>query len=227
MKKIFSYAMIFLLMVSAVLAAGGQGADNALGVQGDNNPVPTLISQQEEVKANIAANRPEDKGNEQLPPTVPSRVQERVQTGEYESNGKTVQIQERANNRVQFQANGIPAETAMQMSREMVGTRTQFKVKLSNGQNSEIKIMPDTASARAMERLQLKVCQPENCQIELKEVRQGEQIRAAYEVQAQKQVKLLGLFKSKMQVQAQIDAENGEVISSKKPWWAVFASNTE
>jgi len=115
----------------------------------------------------------------------------------------------------------------MQMNREMTGSEAKFKVQLSNGRNAEIKVMPDTASERARERLQLKVCAPENCQIELKEVGQGEQTRAAYEVQAQKQVKVLGLFKKQMQVQAQVDAENGEVIRTKKPWWAFLASNAE
>ena len=88
--------------------------------------------------------------------------------------------------------------------------------------------MPDTASERALERLQLKTCSEENgCSIELKEVGQGDQVKAAYEVQVQKQAKVLGLFKTKMQVQAQVDAENGEVISAKKPWWAFLASESE
>ena len=85
--------------------------------------------------------------------------------------------------------------------------------------------MPDTASERAMERLRLKVCSEENdCQIELKEVGKGEQVKAVYEVKAQKQAKLFWLFRIKMQVRAQIDAESGEVIRTKKPWWAFLAS---
>jgi hypothetical protein len=30
-----------------------------------------------------------------------------------------------------------------------------------------------------------------------------------------------------MQVQAQVDAENGEVIQTHKPWWAFLASESE
>jgi hypothetical protein len=30
-----------------------------------------------------------------------------------------------------------------------------------------------------------------------------------------------------MQVSAQVDAENGEVIAVKKPWWAFLASESE
>jgi hypothetical protein len=30
-----------------------------------------------------------------------------------------------------------------------------------------------------------------------------------------------------MQVQAQVDAENGDVILAKKPWWAFLATESE
>jgi hypothetical protein len=113
----------------------------------------------------------------------------------------------------------------MQMSQEHTQTGTRLQVKLSNGQNSEVKVMPNTASKTALERLQLKNCNSENnCSIELKEVGQGEKVKAAYEVKVQKEAKILGLFKTKMQVQAQVDAENGEVIQTNKPWWAFLAS---
>lgn len=92
----------------------------------------------------------------------------------------------------------------------------------------EVKIMPDTASERALERLRLNVCSEENnCSIELKEVGNGNQTKAAYEVKVEKQARVLGLFKTKIQVQAQVDAENGEVIQTKKPWWAFLASESE
>ena len=114
------------------------------------------------------------------------------------------------------------------MTQEQTQAGTKLQVKLSNGKNAEVKVMPDTASEKAMEQLRIRVCSEENnCQIELKEVGQGEQVKAAYEVQVQKQAKVLGLFKAKMQVQAQVDAENGEVIQLKKPWWAFLASEPE
>ena len=88
--------------------------------------------------------------------------------------------------------------------------------------------MPDTASERAIERLQLKVCSEEaGCQIELKEVGEGNEARLAYEVKAQKTSRGFGLFKKDMQVEAQVDAESGEVIQSNKPWWAFLASESE
>ena len=88
--------------------------------------------------------------------------------------------------------------------------------------------MPNTASETALQRLRLKVCSEENeCQIELKEVAQNNQIKVAYEIKTQRQSKILGLFGARMQVQAQVDAENGEIIQVKKPWWAFLATEPQ
>lgn len=99
----------------------------------------------------------------------------------------------------------------------------KLKATMSNGQNAEIKVMPDTASEKALERLRMTSCDG-NCTIELKEVGTGGQTKMAYEVQAQKEARVFGIFKTKMDVEAQVDAETGEVIKSKKPWWAFLAS---
>jgi len=157
------------------------------------------------------------------------QTQNRVKSGSYTNeNGKQIQVQEQANNRIQLKSGDMSAQTSMQMTQEQTQAGTKLQVKLSNGKDAEVKVMPDTASEKALESLKLNVCSEENeCQIELKEVGQGEQVRAAYEIQVQKQAKILGLFRTKMQVQAQVDAENGEVIQSNKPWWAFLASESE
>lgn len=101
----------------------------------------------------------------------------------------------------------------------------RIKAMMSNGINAEIKIMPDQANERALERLRLRIC--DDCSIELKEVGSGDKARMAYEVKTQKKAKLFGIFGANMKVEAQIDAENGEVIKSKKPWWAFLASEED
>lgn len=142
--------------------------------------------------------------------------------------GQQIQVQEMANNKIQLKVGGVSADCAGELIQEMVQNKTQLKMKLSNGENAEIKIMPDVASERALERLRLKVCSEENnCQIELKEVGQGTQTKAAYEVQIERRSRILGIFQKKMQVQAQVDAESGEIIQTKKPWWAFLASEPE
>ena len=86
---------------------------------------------------------------------------------------------------------------------------------LSNGRNAEIKIMPETASERAVERLgEL------NFTIQLKEVGND---KVAYELTGNKEGRFLGIFKIIARVQAQIDAETGDV-KIIKPWLAFLAS---
>ena len=100
----------------------------------------------------------------------------------------------------------------------------KVSVKLSNGRNAEVKVMPSTASETALARLRLKVCSTDNnCTIELKQVGTGENSKVAYEVQAERHAKLLGLFATKMEVRAEVNAETGEVKVGK-PWWAFLAT---
>ncbi|MEM5878254.1 MAG: hypothetical protein QXF12_05240 [Candidatus Aenigmatarchaeota archaeon] len=114
-------------------------------------------------------------------------------------------------------------KTRVNLVQQNQGNSTKISVQLSNGRNTEIKVMPNTASDIAIQRLRLRVCTEENnCSIELKEVGQGDQIRAVYEVQAQKQAKILGIFATKLQLKAQIDAESGET-KIQKPWWSFLA----
>ncbi|MFA4953584.1 MAG: ice-binding family protein [Candidatus Pacearchaeota archaeon] len=96
-----------------------------------------------------------------------------------------------------------------------------IRITQSNGIKAEIKIMPSTASETALARLRLKICnESNNCTIVLKEVGTGTEKRLVYQVKAQKNVKVLGLFKAKMNVEVNVDAETGKIISEHKPWWA-------
>jgi hypothetical protein len=68
-------------------------------------------------------------------------------------------------------------------------------------------------------------CEERNCTIELKEVAIGKsnETKLAYEIKTEKSSKVLLLFRKKMPLIAQVDAETGEVISVKKPRWAFIA----
>ena len=75
--------------------------------------------------------------------------------------------------------------------------------------------MPETASQNAIQQLgQL------NFEVELKEVGEGDKARLVYELTGKKNGRFLGIFKIQARVQAQVDAENGEVIKTTKPWWS-------
>jgi len=148
---------------------------------------------------------------------------ERVRTGNYtDEEGNQFEVREMAQNKLRIHAGDIEADTDLNVTQERVQNKTKLKVQLTNGRNAEIKVMPDVASKRALERLRLKICSAENnCTIQLNEVGQD---KVGYEVRAEKQTRVLGLFRAKMKVLAEVNAENGEVIRTKKPWWAFLAS---
>jgi len=127
---------------------------------------------------------------------------------------------------MEMKENGNTIRTRLNLSTE--GNGSQLRIMLSNGRNAEIKIMPETASERALQRLRLKNCnESQNCTIELKEVGEGNKTRAAYEVKAEKTFKILGLFRNREKVLTQIDAETGEEIQTRRPWWSWLASEVD
>lgn len=140
-------------------------------------------------------------------------------------NGQQIMIQKKVNNQIQLKVNDVSANCGLDLTQRQVQNKTRLEAKLNNGKNAEIKVMPDTAAEKALQRLRLKNCvEEEGCSIELKEVGQGEQVKLVYEVKTQRQSKVLGLFRTRMNVQAQVDTESGEIIRVKKPWWAFLAS---
>ena len=142
-------------------------------------------------------------------------------TGESNTNTITVPISMTTQgDKIKIKSGKVEAVTSESIS----VIESKLTMQTSNGRNAEIKIMPDTASEKAIERLKLKVCSEENnCTIQLKEVGKDSKYFVAYEIDANNEVKILGMFKKKMKVQAQIDAETGEVILIKKPWWSFLA----
>jgi hypothetical protein len=88
----------------------------------------------------------------------------------------------------------------------------------------EIKIMPDTASQIALEQLKIKVCSiSNNCTIELKNVGNKNEDTQSYEIQIERHFKILGIFSTKANVKADVDAQTGK-IELHKPWWAFIST---
>ena len=214
MKKVFSL-MTLLLMVSvsfAIAAGPGSGCDGDCNVEGCDGDCPY---------------NNDGTGNQEMIATA-AQVGAQVMAGNYYgANGQMIQVKMNNQNRIQLQAGNVSAECSQNcnMTQAMVQNQTKLYAKMSNGQNAEIKVMPDTASQKAMQRLQLKVCSEDNgCSLELKEVGSGNQTRMAYEVQAEKQYRMLGIFKATGNNKVEVDAETGEVLSTKAPWWSFLAS---
>jgi hypothetical protein len=154
-------------------------------------------------------------------------LKEEFRSGNYTGpQGQFMNVREIVRGLKEFRVGKMKARTGMNVTAETDEDNvTKLKVKLRNGRNAEIKIMPERASEKALERLRLKVCsEANNCSLELKEVGKGENAKPAYEVQIDRHSRILGLFRAKMKVGAEVDAETGEVTKVKKPWWAFIAT---
>lgn len=207
MKKILLFLVISMMMLSLALAQGQQQGNQSI------------------TNENKGPEATENMSNENVPDQQRQGNLRKVRPQEYNvGKGRQAAIYER-NGGLQLRTGNSSANTSLNMTYEEGQNKSRLYARLSNGRNSEIKIMPDQASERAIERLKINACSEENnCSIELKETGKGNQTRAIYNMKAKKQARVLGLFKTKMQVEAQVDAESGEVVQSKRPWWAFMAS---
>lgn len=206
MNKRFLYVFVFLLAISFVFAAG----DEVVTTTGANLDAGT--------------NAPEDSGNLESGSDNENGSQEgNLVATQTQNQGEASQLRIQTSSEfgatIRSQDGNAEAKTEMKMSQ---GEDGKTYAELSNGMNAEIKVMPDTASERALEVLGAK-CQETGCEIELKEVGKKEETKAAYEVKAQKQVKVLGFIKAQMRTQAQVDAETGEVVKTRNAWWGFLA----
>lgn len=210
MNKIFLVFLALIAMTSLVLAIG-EGLQAGADVQvtsGSGVQVNTELSAQ----------------NQGEQTQLQNQVQVQAQVGTYmNQNGEQMQIIAAERGGMNLRVRNVSMHTNMNMTQNRTQNKTRLMVHMSNGMNSEIKIMPDVASAKALEVLGAK-CDERNCTIELKEVGTGNQTRAAYEIRTQKESRVLGLFRARMNVQMHVDAETGAIIMSKKPWWAFVAT---
>jgi hypothetical protein len=156
---------------------------------------------------------------------IREQIREHNKTLWKDSYGKNITIREVDQDKLEIIADKISAKTGLNITAEDLENGTSLSVFLSNGRNVLIKIMPDTASAHALEVLGAK-CEGRNCTVELKEVGNENKTKLAYEVTVEETGKVFFIFKNKHFVQAQVDSETGEVLEVKKPWWTfLFKKN--
>lgn len=224
MKKIFTIFLISIFLLNLVLA-------NNTAIQTSKNKIPISInSNKPDTNNETDADDSETEPNRTKRTGLGQMIRRKVKAGVYTSeSGEQIKIRELAQNRLQLIANGSQINcNNCNITQETIRNRTKLKARLSNGRNAEIKIMPKVASQKALQRLKLKVCSEENnCTIELKEVGRGNKIRFAYETRAKKAFRLFRLFKIKRKILTQIDAETGEEIATRRPWWSFLATERE
>ncbi len=211
---------------SAKLAPNKQDIDNTAMKPADTGN--SSMKAEEKQNNSVMVSHQESNAGEdvQIKNTMQEHVQSRLMSGDYVSeSGRAIRVMEQENNQMQLKSGDVSAHTVLKLSGETADNRTRLWANLSNGMRAEVKVMPDSASETALQRLRLNVCSAEdNCSIVLKEVADRGNQSLAYEIRAQKESRLFGIFKKEMPVEAQVSAENGQVIQAHKPWWAFLAT---
>jgi len=118
---------------------------------------------------------------------------------------------------------GAEVNTKLSIKAQTINDKTTLKAKLSTGGEQDILILPDEALQTAMEELQA----TNNFTFELKEVAEGSETKAVFFAKATIEGQLFGIFDTQIDLETLIDTETGEIISTKRPWWAflVLKSN--
>ena len=117
----------------------------------------------------------------------------------------------------------VETEDEIDLEEETNGTEYKLKAKMRNGNFTNIKIMPDTASEIALERLKAL-----NFTVQLRERLDDRNVpRVVYNIEANKNGRFLGVFKLAMKVDAQVDPETGELLEVNTPWWAFLVTGED
>lgn len=154
------------------------------------------------------------------------REKMRMHNGTIDVEGRNITIKELSNETKEIIAGKINAKTGLNLTSDDInGTLgATLSAYLSNGRKAYIRYLPDRASLVALDRLRAKC---DNCTVELKEITVGNKTRAVYVVQTEKESRVLLIFGKKKVVSAEVDAETGEVISVKKPWWSFLSKDKD
>ena len=109
---------------------------------------------------------------------------------------------------------GVEAVSKLEIERDENGAG-KIKIKLSDGNSQLINILPDRASDLALELLNT-----EGVNLVLDEFEQEDgQLKTVYTAQVNGIGKILGIFDVKLDLRANIDSQNAEVLDVQKPWW--------
>ena len=228
MKKVILAVIAGLLLIS-LLGIGVYAKENSLGgakkkvVGAANDAKEKAVEAVKEAKDKIKDAK--EKIGELKDKIKEFKEKIRENKGWLEVEGKTIKVKEMSDEKKEIIAGKINAKTGLNLTAEDISNGTAGQVLrayLSNGRYAIVKIMPDKAAETALKKLKAK-CLERNCSVELKEIGEGDKKKIAYEVETEKGSKILFIFGKKMRVRAQVDAETGEIILVKKPWWAFLA----
>ena len=115
---------------------------------------------------------------------------------------------------------GAEFMTRLPVKEEFEEGEAKLKAKLSTGINQEIIAKPDDALQTALNELG----STNNFVFELKEVGEGDEVKAVFSAKAEKLGKFLGIFSIEINLETLVDTETGDIIETKKPWWSFLVA---
>lgn len=207
--KLITTFLIIILMIGIVSAIGVEVDAKVKANGGAGNGENNSIGIGQELKLQIEAKRTE------------------YRSGNFTTSlGQYLNVREIVSGMLELRENNVSVKTKLNLTKSENGEDI-LEAELNNGSRIEIKVMPSRASETAIAKLKIKACdESNNCTIELKEVGKNKEARLAYQVKAEKKVKVLGLFKAKANIETNVNAETGEIISSNVPWWVSISSKS-
>lgn len=113
-------------------------------------------------------------------------------------------------------------ESEIEIEEEDENGEVRFKAKLSDGSEKEVKVLPQQASEIAREQFISR-----DIEIEIRERTDRNVPQVVYYIESGKEGRFLGVFKLRMRVDGEIDAETGELIELNKPWWAFLVAEPD
>lgn len=229
MKKIIGLIFASFVIVGIIFSIYARADSDTAELRENVNKKIKERAESEREGANKIASEIEINAGERLKKVKEFRKRIIENNGWFEVEGESIKIKEMSEERKEIIAGKINAKTGLNLSAEDIdnGTVGQIlRAYLSNGRYAIVKIMPDRAASKAVERLKAK-CVERNCSVELKEFKIGNKTVAGYEVETEKDSKLFLIFNKKIKVKAVVDAETGDVINVKKPWWAFLVKEKD
>lgn len=173
-----------------------------------------------EIEERIKSKIENDKDRERKVTEFRRKIKEN--NGEIEIREKMIKIKEIGEKKKEISSGKFKAITEVDLTSEDDSRGKVLKAILSDGRIADIELMPDEASAIALAELKAR-CEEINCKIELKDIVKNKKNLLAYELETEKDSRILFIFKKKMKLIAIVDAETGEIIQIKKPWWKFLA----
>ena len=202
---LFSLLGILILSLNAFAYSGSRNSDKNNSINSETN----------DNSDNDSENESDDSGSDFDENEIENEVKRRFIDENGIEHKIKISMGEKNRIKVENEENEGEFESELNISEFSERNITKFKVKLKNGNETEIKVLPSTASEKARA-----IFESRNFTLILKEINHKNIPRVVYHIEGNKTGKFLGIWKMKVKIQGDVDAETGEVLNKNVPWWA-------